>query len=114
MSKKKPVMLIIMDGFGCSEYKENNAVAQANLKVLPQLWKTYPHSHLGASGEDVGLPDGQIGNSEVGHLNIGAGRIVYQSLTKITKDIETGAFLRKKRWSMLWKTLNPMVLHYIS
>ena len=59
MSKKKPVMLIIMDGFGCSEYKENNAVAQANLKVLPQLWKTYPHSHLGASGEDVGLPDGR-------------------------------------------------------
>lgn len=96
MSKKKPVMLIIMDGFGCSEYKENNAVAQANLKVLPQLWKTYPHSHLGASGEDVGLPDGQIGNSEVGHLNIGAGRIVYQSLTKITKDIETGAFFKKK------------------
>ena len=95
MNKKKPVMLIIMDGFGCSDDKRNNAVAQADLKVLPKLWNEYPHSHLGASGEDVGLPDGQIGNSEVGHLNIGAGRVVYQSLTKITKDIETGAFFKK-------------------
>lgn len=96
MNKKKPVMLIIMDGFGCSDYTDNNAVAQADLKVLPELWNRYPHSRLGASGEDVGLPDGQIGNSEVGHLNIGAGRIVYQSLTKITKDIETGAFFKKQ------------------
>ena len=72
-----------------------NAVAQADLKVLPTLWKEYPHSYLGASGEDVGLPDGQIGNSEVGHLNIGAGRIVYQALTKITKDIKDGTFFKK-------------------
>lgn len=95
MTKKTPVMLIIMDGFGCSDITKNNAVAQANLKVLPSLWKEYPHSYLGASGEDVGLPDGQIGNSEVGHLNIGAGRIVYQALTKITKDIREGAFFKK-------------------
>ena len=79
MTKKKPVMLVIMDGFGCSSIAKDNAVAQADLKVLPKLWKEYPHSYLGASGEDVGLPDGQIGNSEVGHLNIGAGRIVYQA-----------------------------------
>lgn len=95
MIKKKPIMLIIMDGFGCSNRKEGNAVAQANLHVLPELWKEYPHSYLGASGEDVGLPDGQIGNSEVGHLNIGAGRIVYQALTKITRDIKNGSFFQK-------------------
>lgn len=95
MTKKKPVMLVIMDGFGCSNITKDNAVAQADLKVLPKLWKEYPHSYLGASGEDVGLPDGQIGNSEVGHLNIGAGRIVYQALTKITKDIKDGAFFQK-------------------
>ena len=95
MTKKKPVMLVIMDGFGCSSIAKDNAVAQADLKVLPKLWKEYPHSYLGASGEDVGLPDGQIGNSEVGHLNIGAGRIVYQALTKITKDIKDGAFFKK-------------------
>lgn len=95
MTKKKPVMLVIMDGFGCSTNEKDNAVAQADLKVLPTLWKEYPHSYLGASGEDVGLPDGQIGNSEVGHLNIGAGRIVYQALTKITKDIKDGTFFKK-------------------
>ena len=95
MTKKKPVMLVIMDGFGCSTNEKDNAVAQADLKVLPTLWKEYPHSYLGASGEDVGLPDGQIGNSEVGHLNIGAGRIVYQALTKITKDIKVGTFFKK-------------------
>ncbi len=95
MTKKKTVMLVIMDGFGCSDVTANNAVAQASLKVLPKLWQTYPHSYLEASGEAVGLPQGQIGNSEVGHLNIGAGRIVYQALTKITKDIESGAFFKK-------------------
>ena len=95
MAKKNTVMLIIMDGFGLSEKKEYNAVAQANLKVLPKLMQIYPHSYLEASAEAVGLPHGQIGNSEVGHLNSGAGRIVYQSLTKITKDIETGAFFDK-------------------
>ena len=95
MSKKKPVMLVIMDGFGCRKETKDNAVAQANLKVLPKLWDEYPHSHLEASSEAVGLPHGQIGNSEVGHLNIGAGRIVYQALTKITKDIKDGEFFKK-------------------
>ncbi len=90
MAKKNTVMLIIMDGFGLSEKKEYNAVAQANLKVLSKLMQTYPHSYLEASAEAVGLPHGQIGNSEVGHLNIGAGRIVYQSLTKITNSSRKG------------------------
>jgi 2,3-bisphosphoglycerate-independent phosphoglycerate mutase len=95
MNKKSTVMLVIMDGLGCRQDSMDNAVAEADLKVLPRLWQEYPHSHLQASGEAVGLPAGQIGNSEVGHLNIGAGRIVYQSLTKITKDIATGEFLKK-------------------
>lgn len=95
MAKKKPVMLVIMDGFGCRRDTADNAVAQAHMKVLPALWETYPHSHLEASGEAVGLPAGQIGNSEVGHLNIGAGRVIYQALTKITKDIQEGAFFEK-------------------
>ena len=76
---------------------QNQRHGQADLKVLPKLWKEYPHSYLGASGEDVGLPDGQIGNSEVGHLNIGAGRIVYQALTKITKDIRRVVCLKAAR-----------------
>ena len=96
MTQKHTVMLIIMDGFGCRDEKKDNAVAMADLKVLPRLWHDYPHSHLEASGEAVGLPAGQIGNSEVGHLNIGAGRVVYQALTKITNDIKTGAFFKKE------------------
>lgn len=96
MTQKHTVMLIIMDGFGCRDEKKDNAVAMADLKVLPRLWHDYPHSHLEASGEAVGLPAGQIGNSEVGHLNIGAGRVVYQALTKITNDIKTGAFFEKE------------------
>ena len=95
MKTKNTVMLVIMDGFGCSDDVHDNAVAAADLKVLPKLWKEYPHSYLEASAEAVGLPHGQIGNSEVGHLNIGAGRIVYQSLTKITNDIGSGAFFEK-------------------
>lgn len=95
MMNKKPVMLVIMDGFGCSEEVENNAVAQGQLHALRGLWRAYPHTHLGASGESVGLPAGQIGNSEVGHLNIGAGRIVYQALTKITHDIEDDTFFSR-------------------
>ncbi|WP_427113890.1 2,3-bisphosphoglycerate-independent phosphoglycerate mutase [Megasphaera sueciensis] len=94
-SAKKPIMLLIMDGFGCSRIQEGNAVAQAKLQVLPRLIRTYPHAQLEASGEAVGLPAGQIGNSEVGHLNIGAGRVVYQELTRITKDIKEGAFFQK-------------------
>lgn len=88
-----PVMLMILDGFGIGDSNDKgNAVAKANLKNIPFLESHYPHTSLDASGEAVGLPDGQIGNSEVGHLNIGSGRIVYQSLTKITKDIREGQF----------------------
>lgn len=83
MSKKNLVMLAILDGYGISSHVEGNAVLAAKKPTMDYLFKTYPHSTLKASGEDVGLPHGQMGNSEVGHLNLGAGRIVYQSLTRV-------------------------------
>ncbi|WP_432360534.1 2,3-bisphosphoglycerate-independent phosphoglycerate mutase [Sporosarcina sp. UB5] len=90
---KAPVALIILDGFGLREERFGNAVAQANTPNFDLLWNEYPHSTLTACGEAVGLPEGQMGNSEVGHLNIGAGRIVYQSLTRINKSIKDGDFM---------------------
>ncbi|MGL5821523.1 MAG: 2,3-bisphosphoglycerate-independent phosphoglycerate mutase [Sarcina sp.] len=89
---KKPVMLMILDGMGCTEAGDGNAVAAANTPNLDRLKNKYPVSKLYASGMQVGLPDGQMGNSEVGHLNIGTGRIIYQELTRITKAIADGDF----------------------
>ena len=89
---KKPVMLMILDGFGIAPKSEGNAVSLAKKPNFDRLLEKYPHSELQASGLFVGLPDGQMGNSEVGHLNIGAGRIVYQELTRITKSIADGDF----------------------
>lgn len=89
---KKPLMLCILDGFGWVPNKtEGNAIVAANTPNLDKLFATYPYTTIGASGMDVGLPDGQMGNSEVGHTNIGAGRIVYQELTRITKAIQDGS-----------------------
>ncbi len=90
-------MLIILDGWGGigKEY-EGNAVYLANTPNFDKLIKEYPNTKLDASGMAVGLPVGQMGNSEVGHLNIGAGRIIYQELTNITKSIEEGNFFKKK------------------
>lgn len=94
---KAPIALIIMDGFGYGDTQDpNNAVQVANTPVLDGLRQRYPNTHIQASGEYVGLPDGQMGNSEVGHTNIGAGRIIYQSLTRITKDIKDGVFFKKE------------------
>ncbi|MFC5401254.1 2,3-bisphosphoglycerate-independent phosphoglycerate mutase [Cohnella soli] len=92
MTAPKPVALIILDGFGLRGNTHGNAVAQANKPNFDRLWNTYPHTTLTASGEAVGLPEGQMGNSEVGHLNIGAGRIVYQDLTRISKSIRDKDF----------------------
>ncbi|RJG51588.1 2,3-bisphosphoglycerate-independent phosphoglycerate mutase [Motilimonas pumila] len=89
---KKPLVLIIMDGWGYRPDMPDNAVSNANTPVLDGLCKDYANSLISASGMDVGLPDGQMGNSEVGHTNIGAGRIVYQNLTRISKDISDGTF----------------------
>ncbi|MFM2479097.1 2,3-bisphosphoglycerate-independent phosphoglycerate mutase [Celerinatantimonas sp. MCCC 1A17872] len=91
-ASKKPLALIIMDGWGYRSDSANNAVAQANTPVLDNLSQTCASTHISGSGLDVGLPDGQMGNSEVGHTNIGAGRIVYQDLTRIDKDIAEGTF----------------------
>jgi 2,3-bisphosphoglycerate-independent phosphoglycerate mutase len=90
--KYRPTMLIIMDGCGVSDATFGNAVSQAHTPALDALFAEHPHTLINASGLAVGLPDGQMGNSEVGHLNIGAGRTVYQSLTRITKSIKDGDF----------------------
>lgn len=89
---KSPVAIIILDGFGLRNETVGNAVALANKPNFDRYWETYPHGQLKAAGLDVGLPVGQMGNSEVGHTNIGAGRIVYQSLTRIDKAIEEKEF----------------------
>lgn len=88
----RPTMLMILDGYGENKDNYGNAIAQANTPALDAIFEQYPKTTLKACGLAVGLPEGQMGNSEVGHLNIGAGRIVYQELTRITKEIEEGAF----------------------
>ena len=93
---KKPTVLMILDGFGLNEKTEGNAVSQAKTPVIDGLMKDYPFVKGNASGLAVGLPDGQMGNSEVGHLNMGAGRIVYQELTRITKEISDGDFFKNQ------------------
>ena len=93
---KKPVVLMVLDGYGLNDRTEGNAIAMANTPVMDKLMKECPFQKGYASGLAVGLPDGQMGNSEVGHLNMGAGRIVYQDLTRITKDIEDGTFFKNE------------------
>jgi 2,3-bisphosphoglycerate-independent phosphoglycerate mutase len=88
MDHPKPLFLLILDGMGLSEEEEGNAVYQAETPMIHSLYEEYPHTGLTASGEDVGLPPGQMGNSEVGHLNLGAGRIVYQDYTRINKAVD--------------------------
>lgn len=92
----KKVLLTIIDGFGYREEKKGNAVIAANPENIISLWKEYPHTTLQASGEEVGLPKGQMGNSEVGHLNIGAGRVVDQPLMQINHAIEDGSFFKNE------------------
>jgi len=94
--KKRPTMLMIMDGYGLNDSAYGNAMALAKKPALDEIFCKYPGTRLDASGLAVGLPEGQMGNSEVGHLNIGAGRVVYQELTRITKSIEDGDFFENK------------------
>jgi len=96
--KDKLVALIILDGFGINSKTEGNAISAANKPNLDKLIKEYPNTVIKTSGMDVGLPDGQMGNSEVGHTNIGAGRIVYQELTRISKSIVDGDFFNKEEF----------------
>ena len=93
---KKPTVLMILDGYGLNDNKSGNAVAQGQTPVMDKLMAECPFVKGNASGLAVGLPNGQMGNSEVGHLNMGAGRIVYQDLTKITKAIQEGDFFENQ------------------
>ena len=90
------LVLIIMDGWGLRENGEGNAVSLARTPYIDQLYDRYPSTYLASSGEAVGLPKGQMGNSEVGHLNLGAGRIVYQDMLRISRSIEDGSFFRNE------------------
>lgn len=90
--KTEPLLLMILDGYGASDVRQGNAILNADKKNIDKLFHKYPNTTIGASGYDVGLPEGQMGNSEVGHLNIGAGRVVYQELTRISKAINDGLF----------------------
>lgn len=103
MGVDKPLLLMILDGWGQREKTEGNAIAQAKIPNFRHLESTYPHTTLQASGEAVGLPEGQMGNSEVGHLNLGAGRVVYQELTRIYKAIKDGTILNN---SVLLEAMN--------
>ncbi len=111
----RPTMLMILDGFGQREETYGNAIAAADKPSLDRIFATYPHTTLKACGLDVGLPEGQMGNSEVGHLNIGAGRIVYQDLTLITKEIEEGTFFKNEALlkAMAHARANHSTLHLL-
>ena len=104
---------MILDGFGLNEKTEGNAVSQAKTPVIDGLMKDYPFVKGNASGLAVGLPDGQMGNSEVGHLNMGAGRIVYQELTRITKEISDGDFFKNQALLDGMENVKKTVLTFI-
>ena len=91
-TRPKPVVLIVLDGWGLREERRHNAIECARKPVWDRLWREFPHATVRTSGSSVGLPSGQMGNSEVGHLNLGAGRVVYQEFTRISRSIRTGSF----------------------
>ncbi len=92
----KPMLLVILDGWGCSENLPDNAIAHAHKPVWDRIWAKYPHTFINGSGASVGLPGDQMGNSEVGHLNLGAGRVVYQEYTRVSRSIKTGSFFKNQ------------------
>lgn len=112
---KRPIVLTIMDGFGFNPETNGNAVYAANTPNLDKIFNECPSTKIGASGMDVGLPDGQMGNSEVGHTNIGAGRVVYQELTRITKSIADGDFFENEAFLKAIENCksNNSALHFI-
>ncbi|MFI5253039.1 MAG: 2,3-bisphosphoglycerate-independent phosphoglycerate mutase [Bacteroidota bacterium] len=115
MDLKHKVILIILDGFGVGHNDAISAIARAKKPFIDSLLKTYPWTTIDASGEDVGLPDGQMGNSEVGHMNIGAGRVVYQEITRINRSIRMGDFFEKPAFLGAIDTVkkNNSALHFI-
>ena len=113
MTKPPVIVLAVLDGWGLRDSKEGNAIAQASLPTFEKLYSRYPWASLTASGSRVGLPEGQMGNSEVGHLNIGAGRVVYQDLTRIDHAIETGDLFRNKPILSAFEAARERALHLI-
>src|SRR5258707_10131260 len=105
MQKRRPVMLVVLDGWGWREEAADNAIRQARTPSFDHLWATCPHALLRTSGKDVGLPEGQMGNSEVGHLNIGAGRLVMQDLPRIDAAIANGDIERAPALNSLIESL---------
>ena len=99
IQQKTPVVLVILDGFGYREETQDNAIAHASAPFWKQLWSSAPHTLISGSGLDVGLPEGQMGNSEVGHMCLGAGRIIYQSITRLDKEIAEGDFFRNPAYT---------------
>ena len=112
---KKPTVLMILDGYGLNDKHEGNAIYEAKTPVMDKLMAEYPFVKGNASGLAVGLPDGQMGNSEVGHMNMGAGRIVYQELTRITKEINDGDFFRNEALLAAMKNAkdNDSAIHFM-
>ncbi len=110
---KKPVILCIMDGYGIRSDKKGNAIYEAKKPNLDRFFATHPYTEIEASGEAVGLPEGQMGNSEVGHLNIGAGRVVYQSLTLLNRAVRDGTFFSNEHYlkAIQWAKKNNSKLH---
>jgi 2,3-bisphosphoglycerate-independent phosphoglycerate mutase len=92
----KPMLLVILDGWGCSDTTQDNAISNAIKPVWDRIWANYPHTYINGSGASVGLPADQMGNSEVGHLNLGAGRVVYQEYTRVSRSIKTGSFYKNQ------------------
>src|SRR5262249_55485630 len=92
----RPLVLVVLDGWGLRDEKDFNAIKLARTPVYSELLERYPHTSLSASGESVGLPAGQMGNSEVGHMTMGAGRVVFQDLTRIDRSIQNGEFFQQR------------------
>ena len=111
MQKRRPVMLAILDGWGWREDPADNAVRQADTPNFDRLWSTGPHAFLHTSGLDVGLPGGQMGNSEVGHFNIGAGRVVMQDLPRINEAIASGSIKSAEAFRSLIQALKAERRH---
>ena len=98
-TRPAPIATIILDGWGYSENDDSNAILHAKKPVWDELWEKYPHTLIKGSGPEVGLPSGQMGNSEVGHLNLGAGRVVYQEFTRVSRAIRTGSFFTNPKFN---------------
>ncbi len=107
-NKKVPHVLMILDGFGHREDDKDNAIAAANMPNLDKIYQQYPHGLISASGEDVGLPDGQFGNSEVGHMNLGAGRVLYQDSTRISSEVANREFYKNEALVNAVKAANEL------